>query len=298
MVDFSVVGVAIVTGLATAMLLFLAAIGLSLIFGVLDVLNFAHGSLYMLGAYGTFFAYSMDVAYNPFFGRFWLSILIAVLLVSAIGFLMEVTVIRPIYEADHIMQLLLTFALILIIDNGVRIIWGTGFRSVPTPEPLTFSVSIFGRTMPVYSLFLIAVGSLVAIGIWAMFRFTDIGKTIRAAAEDRETAGAIGINVPAVFTIVFLFGSGLAALGGALAAPYRSIHPAMGESIIIDVFIVVVIGGLGSFTGTLVAAILIGVGSSLLYLINPAFQTLTPFILMILILMIKPEGLFPEGGIK
>lgn len=273
------------------MLLFLIAVGLTLIFGVLGVLNFAHGSLYMLGAYFAFFLVS-GVPLGLLEGQFWLSVAIAVVLVALLGGFLERAIISRVYDADHSIQILLTFALVLILDNGVRFMWGTSFRSVSVPPLLDFNIRGWGMTLPAYNIFLIIAGAGVAVLMWVIFRFTTAGKVVQAAAEDRETTSALGVNVPMVFTIVFIFGSALAGLGGALAAPFQSVQPAMGESIIINAFIVVVIGGLGSFAGTLIAALLVGIIRSFIFLVRPEAVAFVPFALMAVVLLIRPEGLF------
>lgn len=286
MVTIQAFGIAILQGLANGMLLFLAASGLTLIFGVLGILNFAHGSFYMLGAYFTF------VLTSRYVGSFWPSAFLAALLVGVVGVVVERLIIRRIYDYDHIFQLILTFALVLVIDNGVRIVWGTEFRSISVPPSLAFNVDILGRSFPGYNLFLIGSGIVVALVIWIAFERTSIGRTVRAASENREMTSALGIDVPIVFTIVFFVGSVLAGLGGALAAPFQSIHPALGESIIIESFIVIILGGLGSFWGAFVGAVLIGVMNALMFLIAPSIQPLVPFIAVTLVLVFKPSGLF------
>lgn len=292
MVALDSIGLAIVSGIANGMLLFLAAVGLTLIFGVLDVLNFAHGSLYMLGAYFTYFLVSDGGVLATVPGGFWLALVIAPLLVALVGVVIERFIIRPIYDQDHVFQLLLTFGLVLVIDNGARILWGTNFRSVSAPDLLAFQVSLFGSGYPFYNIFLILVGGVFALGMWLVFERTRVGKIVRASSQDRVIANALGVNVPLVFTGTFLLGSFLAGLGGALAAPYQTIQPSMGESIIVESFIIVVIGGLGSFGGAFVGALLIGVVNSLAFLYAPSLQPIIPFALVALVLLTRPAGLF------
>lgn len=293
MVEVTSLLLAMLSGLATGMALFLAAVGLTLVFGVLDVLNFAHGSLYMLGAYALFFMVRGEGPI-PFEINFWVAVVLAAVFVAVFGAFLERVFIRPIYDADHVFQLLLTFALVLVIDNGVRILWGTEYRAVGTPEVLSFTVPILGRGFPAYQLFLIVAGGIAAIVMWLMFEQTRIGKIVRAASEDRDMANALGINVPAVFTLVFLFGSALAGLGGALAAPLQSVIPTMGETIIIEAFIIVVIGGLGSFSGAFIGAILIGLVESVAFVFIPNFEPVIPFVLLAAVIVIRPAGLFGE----
>lgn len=292
MVALDSIGLAIVSGIANGMLLFLAAVGLTLIFGVLDVLNFAHGSLYMLGAYFTYFLVGDGGLLAGLPGSFWLALVIAPLLVALVGVVMERFIIRPVYDQDHEYQLLLTFGLVLVIDNGARILWGTEFRSVSSPGLLDFQITLLGSGYPFYNVFLIIVGALAALTMWLVFERTRVGKTVRASSQDRGIANALGVNVPLVFTGTFLLGSLLAGLGGALAAPYQSIQPTMGENIIIESFIIVVIGGLGSFGGALAGALLIGIINSLAFLFLPSLQPVIPFVLVAAVLLTRPAGLF------
>ncbi len=275
-------------GLAQGMLLFLIAVGLTLIFGVLDVLNFAHGALYMLGAYLTFQVVDRWVP------NFWLAVLIAPLLVGVVGAAIEVLFLRRMYRRETVYQLLLTFAFILLLDDSVRIIWGSGPRTVPQPAPLNGPISIGSRFFPAYNLAVIVLGPLVGLAIWLLLARTHVGRTIRAAAQDREMAEALGLNVPRIYTLVFAGGAALAGLGGTLAAPLRTLSPAMGDSIIIESFIVAVVGGLGSFPGALVGALLLGQLGAW-GVVNPVvarFQVAFPFILMALVLLMRPRGLF------
>lgn len=295
MADASSILLALLSGLASGMLLFMAAIGLTLVFGVLDVLNFAHGSLYMLGAYVTFFMVGENGFLGGLPGDFWIAAFIAAIVVAVFGALLERFLIRPIYDQDHVFQLLLTFALVLLIDNGARVLWGTSNRSVATPDILAFQVPILGSQYPAYNLFVIGAGILVAVGMYLLFERTRIGKVVRASAENRSTAEALGINVPVVFTLVFLFGAALAAVGGALAAPRQALQPSMGESVIVETFIVTVIGGLGSFAGALVGSILIGLVGSLAFVFVPRFEPLIPFALLAAVILLRPAGLFGDA---
>ncbi|MFB6130842.1 MAG: branched-chain amino acid ABC transporter permease [Salinigranum sp.] len=292
MVGLASLGSVILSGVANGMLLFLAAVGLTLIFGVLGVLNFAHGSLYMLGAYFTFFLASDGKLFGVIPSNFWLALVLAPIGVAVVGGLMERFIIRPIYDRDHIFQLLLTFALVLVIDNAARMLWGTSFRSVSVPPELAFQVPIFGQSYPFYNLFIIVVGAAFALGMYLLFERTRIGKSVRAAAQDRDIANALGINVPLLFTGTLILGSLLAGIGGALAAPYQSVQPTMGENIIISSFVIVVLGGLGSFAGAFVGALLIGVVNSLAFVFAPTLQPIIPFALMAIVILSKPAGLF------
>lgn len=266
-------------------LLFIIASGLTIVFGVLGILNFAHGALYMTGAY--LLLTLMRTLEIPF----WMGLLLAPLGVAMLAVAIERFLLRRIYHRHPSFGLLLTFALLLIIDDTVRLIWGSGYHIVEPPPALRGAMSLFGVTYPLYSFFTIAMGILIGVAVWLLFHRTRIGKTVRAAALDPEMAQAVGINVPLVLTLVFGFGAWLAALGGALAAPMRTLGPAMGDTIIIESFIVVVIGGLGSFPGALLGALILGgihgFGGRWL----AEWNIVLPYIGMALVLLWRPEGL-------
>lgn len=274
-------------GLSWGMLLFLIAMGLTTIFGVAGVLNFAHGALFMLGAYSC-----MQVA--RWTGSFWAGLVAAPLVVAVLGGIVEAGLLRRVYGRDASHQLLLTFALLLVLEDGIRLVWGPGYHLVEPPAPLAGTVEVAGYSFPVYRLFLVGLGPLVGLALWALFRFTRFGKIVRAAASDREMAAGIGIRVPRLFTGVFMFGTALAALGGALAAPHQSVGPAMGERIIIESFIVVVVGGLGSFPGAFVGALLLGLLEAFGTQFVPRAQMAIPYLLLTAILVVRPRGLFGQ----
>lgn len=277
----------LLAGLSSGMFIWLVASGLTLIFGVLGVLNFAHGSFYMLGAY---VCYSLVQAFAP---HFWLGVLVGPLVVAAVGIVVERRFLRGVYHLALPYQLLLTFAFVLIFDNLVKILWGAGSLTPPVPALLRGSIPILGRNFPIYSLFIIAVGPLVALGLWALLERTWLGRTVRAAASDREMAAALGAPVPALYTGVFAFGAWLAALGGALAVPYVGLLTSgMGETIIIDAFVVAVIGGLGSLKGAFLGALVIGIVSALGTRYFPTFDMALTFLLMAGVLLVRPRGLF------
>ncbi|MBA4393923.1 MAG: branched-chain amino acid ABC transporter permease [Desulfobacca sp.] len=281
----------ILAGLSTGMFIWLVASGLTLIFGVLGVLNFAHGSFYMLGAY---LCFTVLKYLGP---NFWLGLLLGPVCVCLIGFLVERFFLRYVYHLALPYQLLLTFAFVLIFDNLVKIVWGAGSLSPPDLRSLGGSILIVGRKFPIYNLFIIGVGPLVALGLWLMIERSWWGRIIRAASSDREMAAAIGVRVPALFTAVFLFGTWLGALGGGLAVPYVGILTSgMGETIIIEAFIVAVIGGLGSLKGAFVGALIIGILTAFGTRFFPAFDMFLTFILMAVVLLWRPQGLF--GGTK
>lgn len=278
----------ILNGLSWGMLLFLIAVGLTTIFGVLGVLNFAHGSLFMLGAY-------LCMQSMQYFDSFWLGLLVGPLCVVVISVLIEKFLLKRVYNRDVSFQLLLTFAVLLILDDGVRMIWGSGYHVVDPPAILSGIISIVGQDYPVYRIFLIGIGPVIGGLLWSFFHFTKWGKIIRAASFDNIMAEGVGINVPLIYTSVFALGAWLAALGGALAAPQQSLIPSMGEKIIIESFIVVVIGGMGSFPGAFAGALLLGLLGSFGTMFAGRMQMAIPYILLAVVLLIRPNGLFKKG---
>ncbi len=278
-------------GISAGMFIWLVASGLTLVFGVLRVLNFAHGSFYMLGAY---VCYTVLKAMG---GNFWLGLLIGPLIVALVGYAMERFLLRYVYHLELAYQLLLTFAMVLVFDDAVKMIWGAGSTSSPAVSGLSGSVPILGRPFPVYNLFIIAVGPLVALGLYALLEKTWWGRIIRAASSDREMASAIGVKVPALYTAVFMFGAWLSAMGGALAVPYVGLlTTGMGETIIIEAFVVVVIGGLGSLKGAFLGSLVIGLLSSFGTRYIPMLDMFLTFILMAVVLLWRPQGFFAEGS--
>ncbi len=275
----------VLNGLSWGMLLFLISMGLTTIFGVARVLNVAHGSLFMLGGYA-----AMQAA--RWTGSFWAGLAVAPLVVAGLGAAIEAGLLRPVYGRHVSHQLLLTFALLLVIEDGIRLVWGSGYHLVDPPAVLEGTVALAGRPFPVYRLFLVALGPLLGVALWAFFKLSRWGRIVRAAAADREMAEALGVRVPRLFTGVFAFGTSLAALGGALAAAHQSVGPAMGERIVIESFIVVVVGGLGSFPGAFVGSLLLGLLDALGTQVAPRLQMGIPYLLLTAILLARPRGLF------
>jgi branched-subunit amino acid ABC-type transport system permease component len=288
MPDLSFVFAQSISGLTAAMFLFLIASGLSLIFGVLRVLNFAHGSFYMLGAYG---AYQFMQWLGPGPGMFWVAALGAALGIAVLGGLVERFLFRHLYEKEELYQLLCTYALVLVLGDVTKIIWGTQQKSLSRPPGLTGSVSVLGATVPAYNLFILLLGPAIALAFWFVLQRTRAGRFIRAAALDRETLGALGVNVDALYTGVFVLASFLGGLGGALITPMRAIVPGMDTDVIVDAFVVVVIGGLGSFWGTFLGAIVYGQVLSFGILFFPRFSIFAIFALMAAVLILRPWGL-------
>ena len=273
------------TGLIVGSLLFLVAAGLTLIFGVLGVVNFAHGTFYMLGAYLALTAYRLT-------GNFAMAVLAAGIGVGLFGFLFERFLMRRVYKADVLMQLLVCYAFVLIMDDVVKIVWGAEFLSMGMPE--SFQAPPFfiaGGVVPVFYVYLIAAAMLIALALWGILTFSRMGKIIRAAAQNPTMTSALGINTSLIYAAVFAFGGVLAGLAGGLAAPVRSMSPGMGFSILIESFIVTVIGGMGSVSGALVGALLIGLIRSFGTIGFPLFVEGLMFLAMVLILILRPNGL-------
>ena len=288
MPDLSFVFAQSLSGLTAAMFLFLIASGLSLIFGVLRVLNFAHGTFYMLGAYS---AYQIVMWLGPGPGMFWVAVLGAALGIAVLGGVVERFLFRHLYGKEELYQLLFTYALVLVLSDVAKIIWGTQQKSVSRPPGLTGSVSVWGATIPYYNLFILVLGPALALAFWFVLQRTRAGRFIRAAALDRETLGALGVNVSALYTGVFVLASFLGGLGGALVTPVRTIVPGMDTEIIVEAFVVVVVGGLGSFWGTFLGSVIYGQVLSFGILFFPRFSIFSVFALMAVVLIIRPWGL-------
>jgi branched-subunit amino acid ABC-type transport system permease component len=280
-------------GIIIAMAIYLIASGLSLVFGVLGVLNFAHGSFYMLGAFLVFTFTRHLLKTVP--GNFWLAVLIVPVLVALMGLVIEMGLLRFIYKADPLYQLLLTYGLVLMFTDAVKLLWGAQNQSVLRPPGFAGSVSVFGHLSPSYNVWiLLPVSVLTMIGLYVFMNHTGFGRIVRAATQDREMIGALGINVRRLYTTVFVIGSWLGGLGGVIAAPMGAIYPGMDFDVIIDAFIVVVIGGLGSIAGTVLGALIFGMLRSFGILFVPQFETLFIFLLMAVVLIVRPQGLLGE----
>lgn len=275
-------------GLANAMFLFLVASGLSLIFGVSRIVNFAHGSFYMLAAYLT---HTLLAVLPPSSVGFPLAVLLASAAAAGLGLAVEVGLLRRVYRAPELYQLLLTFGLVLVAGDVVRLIWGTENRSVPLPRGLAGAVSVLGRPFPAYYLLVVLLGPAVTAGLWWLFHRTRWGVLVRAATADREMLGALGVDQRWLFTGVFVFGSWLSGLGGALAAPTVALTPGMDTAVIVEAFVVVVVGGMGSFGGSLLAAVLIGELQSFGILVHQRASLVLIFVLMAVVLVWRPWGL-------
>ena len=294
-------------GLQLGILLFLLAAGLTLVFGIMDFVNLAHGSLYMMGAY-------FAATFTSWTGSFLAGALLALPAALVLGIVVEMVALRTLYDRDHLDQVLATFGLILFFNELVRIVWGPAGLDIPLPAFLETSIEILpGVPYPTYRIAIIATGMAVAGGMYALVSHTRIGMLIRAGASNREMVGALGINIRLLYTLVFGLGTVLAALAGLMAAPILTVQIGMGETILILAFVVIVIGGIGSIRGAFVAAVLVGlidtVGRAFLadllrlFLTNqvaetagPAMSSMLIYVLMAAVLAIRPQGLFPPRG--
>jgi len=282
-------------GLSYGMILVLAAAGLSLIFGLMGVLNFAHGALFALGAYVGLT--TMEIAGGGLAG-FAVALVVAPLVVAVVGIALERSVYKPLYETDTLYQLLLTFGVAVVIEEVIQIIWGPSPPSVPR-QPAIFDgrFAAAGITLPYYRAFIILVGALVVVGIGAFLKYTRYGLIVRAGVYDDEKATVLGLNVDRAFTLVFGLGAAIAAVGGVVYI-YRSVTPALGSSIILQAFIVVIIGGLGSFRGTVVAGLLVGVIWQFAAQYAPVPSGTVVFLIMLGVLVARPEGLLGEAEVE
>jgi branched-chain amino acid transport system permease protein len=277
----------ILVGLSRTTILFIVASGLSLVLGVLRIPNLAHGSFYMIAA---FLTYAVSTAVGGKAG-FWAALLIAPIGVALISLILERGLFCRLYDREHLMLLLFTFSFTLVFGDIIKIIWGSDFRSVSLPSVFQGSLMISGLPLPRYNAFLLVIGPLVALGLWFLTQKTKIGKIARAAAVDRETVGALGINVSLVFSAVFVIGCFLAGLGGALVAPTQNITQGMDHAVIMEAFLIVIVGGLGNIWGALLGALIFGLTDSVGILIWPQFAIVFPYVVVVTILMIRPKGL-------
>lgn len=275
----------LIIGLSLGLLLFLLASGLTLIFGMLGVINFAHGALYMLGAYLSF-----DIGMRT--GSFTLGVLLATFGTAVIGAALEFVALRPIYKRPHFYQLILTFGFILVLTEAVKLFWGLGYKEVPMPTALAGTVELGGSTIPVYRLFVIGLGLAVSAALFMLLERSTFGMLVRAASSDDEMVRVLGLPALSVRTAVFALGAGLAGLAGAIAAPLFPVELGMATNTIIDCFIVVILGGLGNIRGAVAASILIGLVRALGYTYAPSWVDVITFGLLIGTLLTRPQGLF------
>lgn len=278
----------VLNGLVLGVLLLLITLGLTIIFGIVGVVNFAHGSLYMLGAY---FAISIIAAT----GNFWVGLIGAPLLVGAVGIVMERAVIRPVRKHPSIFTLLLTFGVALVLDEAVKIFWGALPYSIAAPSALSGTIRLIGLPYPVYRLFILGFGLGVTALLFLFLEKTDLGVVVRAASADSEMLEVMGINTSRLFMWVFALGSALAALGGVVAGPLLTVYPGMGVGIIIEAFVVLVLGGLGSLRGAIMAAALVSQVQALGAAVISEYALGIVFAMMAAILLLRPRGLLGQG---
>src|SRR5215510_8482882 len=288
-------------------MLFLLAAGLTLVFGIMDMINLAHGSLYMIGAY-------LMASFAQATGSFWVALPLALVATAIVGALLEISLLRRLYQRDHLTQVLATFAVILIANEAVRIIWGNQSLMLNAPAGLTGPVTLPGGVQYAsYRLAIIAVGVIVALLLYVLVTRTRVGMLVRAGASNREMALAMGVDIRRLFTLLFGVGAALCAVAGALLGPLLAVQVGMGENILILAFVVIVIGGIGSIRGALVGAVLVGlvdtIGRAFLPLLfglffqprvasaaGPAIASVLAYLLMVAVLYFRPRGLFPARG--
>lgn len=278
----------VLMGLTVGVNLVLVATGLTLVFGMMGVINFAHSALFMLGAY-------VGLVATARLGSFWIGLLVAPVAIAALGAAMEVLLLRPLrrrFPASHLLPLLLTFGLSLFFEGSAKAIWGADILSLNKPTLLGGAVSLGRITFPTYWLFALVAAAALAALVWLVVERTSLGLAIRAATQDPTMAAVLGIDVGRLNTIVFALGSGLAGAAGVILGAMTSVSPQMGAGIVLDAFIAIVIGGLGSFTGAIVGSLLLGQVQSFGVALLPAFHTPLVFLLMAIVLVLRPSGLF------
>lgn len=284
--DLTTFLIQVLNGVQYGFLLFLVASGLTLIFGIMGIINLAHGAFYMLGAYLVYWL-------TGYTGNFLFSVLLGLPIMLLFGFVVERFAISFLYHRDHLYQVLLTYGLILILNELQKVLWGTDFYSVPVPEALSGSVPLTdNQAYPHYRLFISLVCLVIAAALYLLIGKTRLGMMIRAGAVDREMVQALGINVNRLFAIVFSLGAALAGFAGMIAAPVSSVYPGMGDQILILSFVVVVIGGIGSVKGALIGAMLIGLADTFGKVLLPDIASVAVYATMAIILIWRPQGLF------
>jgi branched-chain amino acid transport system permease protein len=287
--DFTSFLIQTLNGIQYGFLLFLVASGLTLIFGIMGIINLAHGAFYMLGAYICYWLFD-------FTGELFSAILIGVVIMVGVGYLIERLAISQLYKRNHLYQLLLTYGLILIFDELQKIFWGADFYSVPVPEALSGGIALTEtQDYPIYRLFISLVCMIIAAGLYLLISKTRLGMMIRAGASNREMTQTLGIDIGRLFAIVFSMGTALAAFSGMIGSPLSSVFPGMGDEILIISFVVVVIGGIGSVKGAFVGAMIIGLADTFGTVLLPNFASVAVYAVMALILLWRPQGLFGKA---
>lgn len=285
-VPLAVLSGQVMIGLINGSFYALLSLGLAIIFGLLNVINFAHGAFYMLGAFVSW----MLLTYAGI--GYWASLVLTPLIVAALGAVFERTMLRRLYGLDHLFSLLLTFGLALALEGLFRWIYGAGGKAYPVPASLTGVYNLGFMVLPIYRAWVIAASLVICLLAWVVIERTSLGARLRAATENSPLVTAFGINVPLMLTLTYAAGVALAGLAGAMAAPIYQVSPNMGSSLIIIVFAVVVIGGMGSIMGSIVTGLMLGVLEGLTKVFFPTASAITVFIVMILVLLLRPAGLF------
>lgn len=283
----SALGEQLLNGLTIGIVYVLIAAGLSIIFGVMDVINFTHGELFALGAY---FALAVAAPFGA--SGFWVALIVAPLFVGVVGMAIERYTVRPLYDRNPLYHILLTFGLVLIINDLITLTWGKQAKLFAPPAVLNQPVAIFGFNYSLYNYFMIAFGALLAGATWWTLRNTSFGLIVRAGAQDRQMVRNLGIDIDKYYTLVFGFGAALAGAAGVVLGAYQNVNPSMGGAVIIPAFVIVVIGGLGSFRGAIIGGLGVGIIQSLGRTFVPQLEGLIVYILMILVLLVRPQGLF------
>lgn len=278
----------LLNGLTLGMVLILIATGLTLVFGLMGVVNFAHGALYMLGAY-----FGLSLALLT--GNFWLALLLAPPIVGVVAWLIERGGLRLLYHREPLYQLLFTFGVALILENVVEMVWGADVHRIATPAVFKGAIHVFGLFYPKYRLFVLVLSAVLVLLIWFSLRRSRFGLVVRAGAQDAEMVDALGLNISGAFTRVFVLGSMLAAFAGVIVGPMYGVELAMGGRVIINAFIVVVIGGVGSFAGAVVGGLILGLSQVLGVLFFPSQADATIYAVVVLVLLFRPTGLFGEA---
>ena len=275
----------LMNGLSYGFLLFIITSGITIVFGILGVLNLAHGSLYLLGSY---VGYSLIMKAGL---PFWVALMAVPILIAVIGLVLEIVLLRPTYKLGHLSQVLLTFGMAYIFHDVFSMLWGKNILVVNPPEALNMSIEIAGNTIPAYRLALIVIGILMALLLWYTQEKTKWGAVIRAGLSDKEMVGGLGVNINLVFTCVFFMGSLMAGFGGVLGSPILGVFPGMEFQILILSLVVLVVGGLGSVTGTFIASLLVGFVETFSRYLVPELSLIITFALMAIVLVVRPQGL-------
>jgi branched-subunit amino acid ABC-type transport system permease component len=280
----------LLNGLSLSMLLFMLAAGLSLIFGLMNVINLSHGAFFLLGSY-------LGLSLLSWTQNFWIAFFLAPLVVGFIGFIFESGLLRWLYKRDHLNQVILTFGFAYVLADLMRWIWGGDPKSLPSPAPFDGFIQILGRQFPTYRLFVIGFSLLLAVGLWLLIEKTRLGAVVRAGVSDKEMAGGLGLNISLTFTLIFSLGTALAGLSGVIAGPYQSFGPGLDFDTLILALIVVVIGGLGTLSGAFWGAIVLGLADTFGKVFLPEIAQFFIYAVMAVVLLVRPNGLFSRATV-